>query len=62
MAVTGNLGSYIAIQLNIRHDLIFGIYVGLLFSLHLYSPCFKVLQSEYKRLKSKKDNEANNIS
>lgn len=62
MAVGVYIGSYIAMLLNIRHDLIFGICVGLLFSLYHYSLCFKVLQSEYKRLKSKKDNEANNIS
>lgn len=55
-------GCILAHLINIRHDLLFGIGVGLLFSLYKYYICIIILQSEYQRLKNKQNNEPKDLS
>lgn len=56
------IGQVFAHYYGIEHQITFGTLIGLLFSAHLYKKGIIVLIKEYKRLKSlkKKDNE--NIS
>lgn len=48
--------------MNIRHNFLFGIGLGLLFSLYKYYICVIILQSEYQRLKNRQNNEPKDIS
>ena len=51
------IGELIAYSRGLSCSWLFGLLMGLFFSLHLYSKCFKVLIEEYKRLKTKNRNE-----
>ena len=53
-------GELVANSRGISCSWLFGLLMGLFFSLRLYSKCLNVLFSEYKRLKAKNRNE--NIS
>lgn len=56
------VGYTIAHMHHLRHPLLVGLSVGLLFSINIYRKCVAVLIAEYKRLKHKKENEKKNIS
>lgn len=46
------VGYIIAYFLIVKHDTIFALAVGLLFSCYQYFICVRILKAEYKRLKS----------
>lgn len=56
------IGQMFAHYYGIEHQMTFGILTGLLFSAHLYKKGITVLIKEYKRLKSLKKNNDENIS
>lgn len=62
MGIGTAIGAAIAKTYGIRHPLIMGLLTGLLVSIHLYHKCIMVLITEYKRLKTNKHNENENIS
>lgn len=55
------IGNVAADMHHLKHPLLAGLLMGLLFSIHIYRQCVAVLIEEYKRLKTKKD-EKKNIS
>lgn len=62
MGIGAGIGVASAEMQGLRHPLIIGILIGLLFSIHIYRKCIIVLIEEYKRLKSNKKDENKNIS
>ncbi len=56
------IGQMFAHHYGIECQMTFGIFIGLLFSVHLYKKGMTVLIKEYKRLKSLKENNNENIS